>query len=223
LPAVRIWHTKPFFFQLIRPFVAEGTIINSWARRLVPLRTGNAFACGDSETVNHSWLFILALLIAPIAHAQQIEKVQPSGKVRDVLLAKPIALAHEVRSTAVDFATFRDKQSSILTFAQIGAAAADAETSLYNFRNCASCREVGVSRYFVGVRPDAHKYIVGGIVEIGMEAVAAHYFRSRGPARNKYWRLLWTLPQSFSLYEHAQAAHHNAGLDLACYNTGSRC
>ena len=173
--------------------------------------------------MQHSYLLAVALLIGPSAHAQQIEKVQPAGKVRSVFLAKPIALADEVAATARDFAMFRDKQWSILTIAQIGAATADAQTSLNNLRNCPSCGEAGVSRFFVGVHPDAHKYIVAGIVEIGVEAVAAHYFRSHGPARNKYWRFLWTLPQSFSLYEHAHAASHNAGLNLACSNVNSHC
>ena len=169
------------------------------------------------------YLLVVVILIGPSAYAQQIEKVQPTGKVRKVFAAKPIGFADEVAATARDFATFKDKQWSILTIAQIGAAAADAETSLNNLNNCPSCREAGISRFFVGAHPDSHKYVVGGIVEIGVEAVAAHYFRSHGPARNKYWRFLWTLPQSFSLYEHAHAAEHNAGLNLACYNAGSNC
>lgn len=173
--------------------------------------------------MRHSYLLAAALLIGPGVHAQQVEKVQPAGRARNPRLAKPIGLAEEVAAIARDFATFRDKQWSILTLAQIGAAAADAQTSLNNLHNCLSCSEVGVTRFFVGAHPDAHKYIVAGIIEIGVEAVAAHYFRNRGPSRNKYWRLLWTLPQSISLYEHAHAANHNAGENLACYNTGSHC
>ena len=74
--------------------------------------------------------------------------------------------------------------------------------------------ETGVSRFFVGQHPDAHKYIVGGAIEIGVEAVTAHYFRNHGPTRKWYWRALWELPQSISLYEHADAAHYNATENL---------
>jgi hypothetical protein len=118
---------------------------------------------------------------------------------------------------------FRDPQWSALTIAQIGAASADAVTSLRNLHRCASCIESGPSRIFLGWRPDAHKYILGGAVEIGVEAVTAHYFWNRGPIRKWYWKALWAVPQSFSLYEHAQAAHHNATLRLVCSSPGSSC
>jgi len=98
--------------------------------------------------------------------------------------------------------------------AQIGAASADAATSLNNLDRSSSCWESGPSRFFLGRRPDAHKYILGGAFEIGVEAVTAHYFRNRGPIRRWYWKALWALPQTFSLYEHTQAARHNATLDL---------
>jgi hypothetical protein len=160
-----------------------------------------------------SWL-AMALLVSPIAYAQQIEKVQPAGTARNELLSKPIGVAREVAATARDFATFRDPQWSALIIAQIGAASADAVTSLNNLHSCPSCSETGVSRFFVGAHPDAHKYIIGGAIEIGVEAVAAHYFRNHGPIRKWYWRTLWELPQSFSLYEHARAARHNTRLDL---------
>lgn len=117
-------------------------------------------------------------------------------------------------ATARDFVTFRDPQWSALTIAQIGAASADAVTSLNNLHSCPNCSETGVSRFFVGAHPDAHKYIVAGAIEIGMESVAAHYFRNHGPIRKWYWRTLWELPQSLSLYEHAPAARHNTRLDL---------
>jgi hypothetical protein len=165
----------------------------------------------------------MALLVSPIAHAQQIEKVQPAGTAQNELLSKPIGVAREVAATARDFVTFRDPAWSILTIAQIGAASADASTSLNNLHSCPSCSETGVSRFFVGQHPDAHKYIVGGAIEIGVEAVTAHYFRNHGPIRKWYWRALWTLPQSFSLYEHAQAAQHNAAASLRCFSQGPYC
>jgi hypothetical protein len=162
-------------------------------------------------------------LLSPIACAQQIEKVQPAGTVRNELLSKPIGVAREVAATARDFVTFRDPQWSVLTLGQIGAASADAITSLNNLHSCPSCSETGVSRLFVGQHPDAHKYIIGGAIEIGIEAVTAHYFRNHGPIRKWYWRTLWTLPQSFSLYEHARAAHNNAALDLKCFSPAPSC
>ncbi len=168
------------------------------------------------------WL-VLALLLSPIAHSQQTERVQHAQTLRNALLSKPIGIAREVGATARDFVMFRDPQWSVLTIGQIGAASADASTSLNNFHSCPSCAEVGVSRFFVGQRPDAHKYIIGGIIEIGVEAVTAHYFRNRGPKGKLYRKILWSLPQSFSLYEHAQAAHANAALDLKCFSGAPTC
>jgi hypothetical protein len=164
--------------------------------------------------MSHGYLLVMALLVSPIAYAQQIEKVQPVAAVRDAILSKPVGIAREMAATSRDFVMFRDPQWSVLTIAQIGAASADAVTSLNNLHSCPSCLETGVSRFFVGQHPDAHKYIIGGAIEIGLEAVTAHYFRGRGPVRKWYWKALWTLPQSFSLYEHVQAAHQNTALDL---------
>lgn len=164
--------------------------------------------------MKHGCCLIMALFVSPVAHAQQIDKVQPIGAARNALLCKSRGIAREVAATARDFVTFRDPSWTVLTIAQIGAASADAVTSLNNFHNCSSCSEIGVSRFFIGRHPDAHKYIIGGAVEIGVEAVAAHYFRKHGPIRKWYWRPLWALPQSFSLYEHARAARQNAALDL---------
>jgi hypothetical protein len=168
------------------------------------------------------WL-AMALLVSPVASAQQIEKVRPAGTVRNELLSKPMGVAREVAATAWDFVTFRDPQWSVLTIAQIGAASADAVTSLNNLHSCLSCSETGVSRFFVGQHPDAHKYIIGGAIEIGVEAVTAHYFRNHGPIRKWYWRALWTLPQSFSLYEHARAAQRNTAVDLECFSPAPTC
>jgi len=111
----------------------------------------------------------------------------------------------------------------LLTLAQIAASTADAQTSLANLRRCPNCLETGSSRLVVGAHPDAHKYIIAGIVEIGIEAVAAHYLRNHGPVKKWYWRYVWTLPQSISLYEHTRADFHNAGLQLKCDNTGMNC
>jgi hypothetical protein len=168
------------------------------------------------------WL-VMVLLLSPIAHSQQIEKVQPAVMVRNTLLSKPMGVAREVAATARDFAKLRDPQWSVLTIAQIGAASADAATSLNNFHSCPSCSESGVSRFFVGRHPVAHKYIIGGAIEIGVEAVTAHYFRNHGPIRKWYWKALWTVPQSFSLYEHARAAQHNAALNLGCFSSSPTC
>lgn len=162
---------------------------------------------------------VLVLVHAPVARCQQIEKiekVQPATPVRGALLSKTFGVAREVKATARDFVTFRDPQWSVLTIAQIGAATADEVTTLNNFRVCPTCSEVGVSRFFVGQRPDAHKFLIGGAIEIGVEAVAAHYFRYHGPKQKLYWKALWALPQSFSLFEHAQSAHYNATLKLNC-------
>jgi hypothetical protein len=139
----------------------------------------------------------MALLFSTIAHAQEIRKVQPAGKFRTALISKPLGFAREVAATGHDFAAFRDPQWSILTIAQIGTSTADAVTTLNNLHSGPSYAEIGVSRFFVGQHPDAHKYVIAGVVEIGVEAIAAHYFRSHGPVRKWYWRTLWMLPQSF--------------------------
>jgi len=173
--------------------------------------------------LKHGCWLLLVLFLSPIAQSQQIEKVQPAAAVRDAIVSKPLGLAREVAAASRDLVMFRDPQWCVLTIAQIGAASADAVTSLNNLHSCPSCSETGVSRFFVGQHPDAHKYIVGGAIEIGVEAVTAHYFRNRGPKQKLYWRVLWALPQSFSLYEHAQAAHHNAALDLGCFSSRSSC
>ncbi len=158
------------------------------------------------------WL-AMALLLSPIAQSQQIEKIQPSTAVRNALLSKPVGVARELRATARDFVTFRDPQWSVLTFAQIGAASADAVTSLNNLHTCPGCYENGLSTFLGGQRPDAHKYIIAGVIEISIEAVTAHYFWTHG-SKKLYWRALWALPQSVSLYDHAKGARHNAALDL---------
>src|SRR6202051_2832592 len=163
--------------------------------------------------MKHIWWLAMALLFSPIAQSQQIEKIQPSTAIRNALLSKPVGVAREVKATARDFVTFRDPQWSVLTLAQIGAASADAVTSLNNLHSCPGCYENGLSTFFVGRRPDAHKYIIGGAIEITIEAVTVHYFRTHGP-KKLHWRALWALPQSFSLYEHARGARHNAALDL---------
>jgi hypothetical protein len=165
----------------------------------------------------------MALLLSPITQAQQIENVQRVAAVRNAIVSKPLGVAREVAAASRDFVMFRDPQWSILTLGQIGAASADAVTSLNNLQSCPSCSETGVSRFLVGQHPDAHKYIIGGAIEIGVEAVAAHYFRNHGPTRKWYWKALWALPQSFSLYEHARAAQRNAALDLRCFSSGTSC
>jgi len=169
------------------------------------------------------FVFALVLLFASSAAAQRFEAPRASGREHGGLFAVPRGVAGEVAKTARDFATFRDKQWEILTFAQIGAASADAETSLYNLRNDPSIREIGVSRFLIGSRPDAHKYIAAGLVEIMVEATAGHYLRNHGPVQKWYWRAIWTLPQSFSLYEHTQASIHNSQVTLSCDAAGQQC
>jgi hypothetical protein len=157
------------------------------------------------------WLFG-ALLLVSTARAQDLEKPKPAGSVHHGALGVPLAVANQVALAGRDFATFRDPQWSVLTLAQIGAGTADAVTSLNYMRTCHHCFEVGPSRIFVGQHPDAHKYFIAGAVEITVQAVAAHYFRTHGPTQKWYWRALWTVPQSLSLYEHARAAQQNAAL-----------
>lgn len=167
--------------------------------------------------------FALAFLVVPGAGGQNFSAVQPSGKESGGLLAVPRGIAGEVGASARDFATFRDKQWEILTLAQIAAASADAETSLHNFRQDPTMREVGISRFIIGSRPDAHKYLVAGLVEITVESVAGHYLRNHGPSEKWYWRFVWTLPQTLSLYGHAQASVHNARVNLGCNAAGPEC
>jgi hypothetical protein len=165
----------------------------------------------------------IAILIVANARAQEFVRSKPAGRQDNVFVAVSTGLAVETRATARDLVTFRDRNWSLLTLAQIAASTADAQTSLHNFHICTACEETGISRFVVGRRPDAHKYIVAGFVEIGVEAVAAHYLRNHGPTRKWYWRLVWTLPQSLSLYEHTHASFHNADLNLRCDNAGMNC
>lgn len=155
----------------------------------------------------------LVLSAAVAARAQEIEKVQPAVAVRSAVVAVPRAIAREYKFSAKDFVTFRDPQWSVLTLAQIGAATADAVTSVNNLNHC-NCVETGPSRIFIGEHPDLHKYLIAGIVEVSTEAVLAHYFRNHVPSWNRRWysRMLWTAPQSLSLFEHARASEHNAAL-----------
>lgn len=169
------------------------------------------------------YTFALIFLFASSAAAQDFVAAQPSGREHGGLFAFPRGVAGEVAATVKDFATFRDKQWEILTLAQIGAASADAETSLYNIRNDPTVHEIGVSRYFIGSRPDAHKYILAGLVEITVEATAGHYLRNHGPLQKWYWRAVWTIPQSLSLYEHAHGSIHNSQETLSCDVVGQRC
>jgi len=180
-------------------------------------------------------LFVVSFLIATTSHAQemnqaqeivpshQIEKVQPAGKPIRPFLAIPRNVSREVGGTARDLSTFQDWQWSVLTIGQAGAGIADIKTSLNAINICATCREVGLSRFLVGTYPDAHKYIVAGILEIGFEAVAAHYLLNHGPRQKWYWRVISTLPQSISLYEHARSAYHNAGIEPDCAPNSLRC
>jgi hypothetical protein len=168
-------------------------------------------------------LLTLAILFSSSVQSQQMEKVRPGRSIAGALFSKPILVIHELFWTARDFASFRDPEWSGLTLAQIGAASADGVTSLNNLHDCASCYESGPSRLFIGRHPDAHKYVIGGAIEIGVEAVAAHYFRNRGPIRKWYWRALWEVPQTVSLFEHANAAYRNAAMNLGCSATGQVC
>jgi hypothetical protein len=170
-----------------------------------------------------SLVLAIAILVVVNARAQEFVRSKPAGRQNNVLMAVSSGLAAETRATARDLVTFRDRNWSLLTLAQIAASTADAQTSLHNFHRCPTCEETGISRFVVGRRPDAHKYIVAGIIEIGVEVVVAHYLRNHGPKRKWYWRLVWTLPQSLSLYEHTQASFHNAGLNLSCDNAGMNC
>jgi len=163
--------------------------------------------------MSRSFWLMLAFLVASDAGAQEVEKVQPAGNVRNALTAVPLGLARQYRLSARDLVTFRDPQWSVLTIAQIGAATADAVTSLNNLNHCVGCAETGASRIFVGRHPDSHKYLIAGIIEGNAEAVTAHYFRSRPSSRKWYWRVLWTVPQSLSLYEHARASKENTAIN----------
>lgn len=182
---------------------------------------GIAFLAASRKLVMCAGLLGLVVGLSAVSRAQQIEETHRAGPFQGRLLSKPLGIAGEVGAAARDFAAFRDPQWSVLTLAQIGAASADAVTSLNNLHGCSGCIETGPSRIFVGVRPDAHKYVTAGIFEIGIEAVTAHYFRNHGAIRKWYWRTLWTLPQSLSLYEHTRASRHNAALNLAGLSTSS--
>jgi hypothetical protein len=167
-------------------------------------------------------LLAATLLITASLSAQEFVRTQPAGRDHNLFAAASKGLAGETRAAARDLLTFRDPQWTLLTIAQIAAASADAKTSLNVFHRCPTCVEAGISRLVVGIHPDIHKYAIAGLVEIGIEAVAAHFLRSHGP-RKWYWRCVSILPQSFSLYGHTRASFLNAGLKLSCDNTGLNC
>ena len=157
------------------------------------------------------FLLLLALMLPPVGHTQNlVEKVQPRATSEGLLITKARGLSSELGKTARDFATFRDPKWQALTLAQIAAATADGATSLHNLHRCWYCQEIGTSRIVIGRRPDEHKYLLAGLVEISVEAVTAHYLRHHGPVRKWYWRWAWTLPQSISLVEHTRAGYYNA-------------
>ncbi len=155
--------------------------------------------------------------------AQEFVRSQPARRDSNAFGAIAGGLVTETGAAARDLVTWHDPKWTFLTIAQIGAATADAETSLHNFHRCPTCVEKGIARLVVGRRPDAHKYIVAGLIEISVEAVTAHYLRNHGPIRKWYWRYLWAVPQTFSLYEHTRADFHNAGLQLRCDSAGLNC
>lgn len=163
------------------------------------------------------FVLLLALAIPLVGQAQTssenlVERVQPSAPARGFLLPKVRGLGSETKATVQDLVTFRDPKWEALTLAQIAAAAADAHTSLQSLHRCSYCQEVGSSRFLIGSHPDAHKYLLAGLVEVSVEAVAAHYLRHHGPVQKWYWRWVWALPQSSSLVEHTRASFHNAGI-----------
>jgi hypothetical protein len=155
--------------------------------------------------------------------SQDFAGAHPAGTQNNLFAAITYGLIAETRATGRELATFRDPDWTILTLAQIAAASADAKTSIDNLHRCPGCFESGISRFVVGRRPDTHKYIVAGVIEIGVEAVFAHYLRRHGPIRKWYWRYVWSLPQTFSLYAHTQAAFHNSRLNLTCNSAGLNC
>ena len=160
------------------------------------------------------YLLLLALMVPTVGYAQNLlEKVQPAGTGEGRLISKARGLTAEFKATVRDFATFRDPKWNALTLAQIAAATADGATSLHNLHRCWYCQEVGTSRIVIGRRPDEHKYLLAGLVEISVEAVAAHYLRHHGPVRKWYWRCAWALPQGISLVEHTRAGYHNANAE----------
>lgn len=170
-----------------------------------------------------AFLAMAILIIAPKLHAQDYVKSQAAGKDSNVLASLSRELVAENGSDRPGPGDLSRSEMPLLTIAEIAAATADAKTSLYNLHQCATCSEIGISRFVVGRRPDAHKYAVVGIIEIAVEAVAAHYLRNHGPIRKWYWRYIWTLPQTFSLIAHTHSDFHNAGLRLHCDNSGLNC
>jgi hypothetical protein len=162
------------------------------------------------------FLLLLALAIPLAGHAQNthenlVERVQPAPTSKGFFLPKFRGLASETKATARDCVSFRDPKWEALTWAQIAAATADAHTSLQSLHRCSYCQEVGSSKFVIGMHPDAHKYLLAGLVEVSVEAVASHYLRHHGPIHKWYWRAVWALPQSASVLEHTRASVHNVG------------
>jgi hypothetical protein len=165
----------------------------------------------------------MVILIAGHARAQEFVRSQPAGRQGNLFAAVTRSLAAETGASARDLVKFRDREWSLLTVAQIGAATADTQTSLHNLHVCPTCEEAGISRLVVGRHPDLHKYLAAGIVEIGVETVLAHYLQNHGPIRKWYWRYIFSLPQSISLYQHTHSSIHNTGLSMTCDKSGANC
>lgn len=167
----------------------------------------------EGDSVRNCFFMALWLALIPVAHAQDVTGgAVPAAKEPNLLISKAHALAFETKAAVRDLATFRDPQWEALTVSQIAAATIDAKTSLDNFRRFPTCEEIGISRLIVGPHPDAQKYLIAGLLEISVEAVAGHYLRNHGPKQKWYWRFVWALPQGLSIYEHAHADFHNVSV-----------
>jgi hypothetical protein len=129
-------------------------------------------------------LFIMTALVTMNVSAQEFVRSRPAGRNPNAIGALAGGLAAEGRATVHDLVTFRDPRWTVLTIAQIAASTADAETSLQTFHRCPTCVETGISRFVVGRRPDTHKYIIAGIVEMELKRLPRTTFEIAGPYGN---------------------------------------
>ena len=151
---------------------------------------------------NISLLFIVLFAFVGVAKAQE---PAPTGKYGNVFVSVVDGVLVETGSTAKDLITFKRPEMDLLTGIHIAAAIGDEITSLRNLHNDPYEQQTGLPRYLVGRRPDAHKYILAGIIEVGVTAILAHYLKTHGPIEKWYWKGVWIIPQSVAIGLHTNA------------------
>jgi len=181
-------------------------------------------ACGPKDIVRTILSIVLALAIAPCAHAQRRGAARAGFAARrGWIVTRARGLATEIKETAHDLVLGNDWKWRALMLAQIGASIADAKTSLDNSCICPACQESGPAALLVGRHPDAHNYLLAGILEVTAIAVTSHFAREHSPHAARWTRDVWLALPAASLYVHSHSALQNSHLKVACWQSGLGC